>query len=159
MPELKNLAIWSIKHVLNGPKEKPDMKRKSLISLAILMVAGCTYNGVQMPAASSQPVYGIGYAVISSQKGDSAEEKRLMAVKASKLEAYKSLVEQLYGQYIEVQAGMTNSVVDEEVFRSRVEGIISGATVVSVKPIGDHTYETTLRLGSDAASGLTEAAE
>jgi len=159
VPELKNLANWSIKHVLSGLKGKPDMKRKSLISLAILMVAGCTYNGVQMPPASSQPIYGIGYAVISSQKGDSAEEKRLMAVKASKLEAYKSLVEQLYGQYIEVQAGMTNSVVDEEVFRSRVEGLISGATVVSVKPIGDHTYETTLRLGSDAAGELTEAAE
>ena len=45
------------------------MKRKSLISLAILVVAGCTYNGVQMPSASSQPIYGIGYAVISSQKG------------------------------------------------------------------------------------------
>ena len=159
MPELKNLVIWSIKHVQSGSKEKPDMNRNSLISLAILVVAGCTYNGVQMPSASSQPIYGIGYAVISSQKGNSAEEKRLMAVKASKLEAYKSLVEQLYGQYIEVQAGMTNSVVDEEVFRSRVEGLISGATVVSVKPIGDHTYETTLRLGSNAAGELTEAAE
>ena len=30
---------------------------------------------------------------------------------------------------------------------------------MSVKPIGDHTYETTLRLGSDAAGELTEAAE
>ena len=112
MPELKNLAIWSIKHVVRGPKEKPDMKRKSLISLPILVVAGCTCNGVQMPSASSQPIYGIGYAVISSQK-EVLLKKRLMAVKASKLEAYKSLVEQLYGQYIEVQAGMTNSVVDE----------------------------------------------
>ena len=47
-------------------------------------------------------------------------------MKASKLEAYKSLVEQLYGQYIEVQAGMTNSVVDEEVFRSRVKALFRG---------------------------------
>jgi hypothetical protein len=101
----------------------------------------------------------VGYAVISSQKGETPEEKRLMAVKASKLEAYKSLVEQLYGQYIEVQVGMTNSVVNEELFRSRVEGLIAGARIVSVKPIGNHTYETTLRLGSDGVSDILGSAE
>ena len=45
--ELRNLAIWSIKHVLNGPKEN-QLEKEKLISLAVLMVAGCTYNGVQM---------------------------------------------------------------------------------------------------------------
>ena len=134
---------------------------RSLVAFILLAtsVSGCNYYGVSMPLSDDQPSYGVGYAVISSQKGDSAEARRLMAVKASKLEAYKSLVEQLYGQYVEVYAGMTNSVMDEEVFRSRVEGLVAGATVVSVKPIGDNTYETTLRLGGDMANELAGAAE
>ena len=134
---------------------------RSLVAIILLVtsVSGCNYYGVSMPLSDDQPIYGVGYAVISSQKGDSAEAKRLMAVKASKLEAYKSLVEQLYGQYVEVYAGMTNSVMDEEVFRSRVEGLVAGATVVSVKPIGDNTYETTLRIGGDMANELAGAAE
>lgn len=138
-----------------------SMKALAAVGLVAFLISGCTYYGSGMPASVSvsEPIYGVGYAVISSQKGDSPESKRLMAVKASKLEAYKSLVEQLYGQYVEVHAGMTNSVMDEEVFRSRVEGMISGATVVSVKPIGEHSYETTLRLGGDLADELAGAAE
>ncbi len=136
-----------------------SMKALAAVGLVAFLISGCTYYGTSMPVSVSEPIYGVGYAVISSQKGDSPEAKRLMAVKASKLEAYKSLVEQLYGQYVEVHAGMTNSVMDEEVFRSRVEGMISGATVVSVKPIGEHSYETTLRLGGDLADELAGAAE
>ena len=136
-----------------------SMKALAAVGLVASLISGCTYYGTGMPVSVSEPIYGVGYAVISSQKGDSPEAKRLMAVKASKLEAYKALVEQLYGQYVEVHAGMTNSVMDEEVFRSRVEGMISGATVVSVKPIGEHSYETTLRLGGDLADELAGAAE
>ena len=44
-------------------------------------VSGCNYYGVSMPLSDDQPIYGVGYAVISSQKGDSAEARRLMAAR------------------------------------------------------------------------------
>jgi len=39
-------------------------------------------------------------------------------------------------------------------FRARVEGIIYGATLVSITPIGDDTYETTLSLDKAAVQAL-----
>jgi len=123
---------------------------KILFLAVTFILAGCVQNyAPSIPDGYSQPIYGVGYAVIEVQNGSSVEEKRLMAVKASKLEAYKSLVEQLYGQYVEVSGQMTNSRIGEEVFRSRVEGIIYGARLVEIKPVGEHSYETTLRLGGD----------
>ena len=83
---------------------------KILCLTAPFILGGCVQNyAPSIPDGYAQPIYGVGYAVIEVQNGSSVEEKRLMAVKASKLEAYKSLVEQLYGQYVEVSGQMTNS--------------------------------------------------
>ncbi len=45
-------------------------------------------------------------------------------------------------------------VVMSDTFRSRVEGVIYGATVVSITPVGDDTYETTLSLDSTVVNDL-----
>ncbi|MBA58572.1 MAG: hypothetical protein CMQ40_05300 [Gammaproteobacteria bacterium] len=128
-----------------------------LLFLGLALGAGCVQNyAPTIPDGFAQPIYGVGYAVIEVQNGSSIEEKRLMAVKASKLEAYKSLVEQLYGQYVEVTGQMTNSRIGEEIFRSRVEGIIYGAELVEIKPVGEHSYETTLRLGGSEIDDMIE---
>ena len=90
---------------------------KLVFLMTSFVLGGCVQNyAPSIPDGYSQPIYGVGYAVIEVQNGSSVEEKRLMAVKASKLEAYKSLVEQLYGQYVEVSGQMTNSRIGEEIF-------------------------------------------
>jgi hypothetical protein len=100
---------------------------------------------------SNDRVVGVGYAVINAQLGDSPEEKRLMAIKVSKLEAYRSLAEQLYGQYIESRGTLSNLKMGEEELVSRVEGLIVGARVVSIKPISTDSYQTVLELGQPGA--------
>jgi hypothetical protein len=69
-----------------------------------------------------------------------------MAIKASKLDAYRSLAEQVYGQYINATGTMADMSITEDQLRSRVEGVIYGARVVSITPIGEETYETKLAL-------------
>ena len=124
-----------------------------------MLLAGCVTNHYVpgLNKTRAEAITGIGYAVISAQSGQSEEEKRLMAAKASKLEAYKSLVEQIYGQYIEVNGLMSSSKVVEESLRSKVEGVIYGAELVSVRPIGGHRYETTLRIGGEAVPDFVAA--
>jgi hypothetical protein len=116
---------------------------------AIAMAAGCATS---LPPYVSSPAFdgrivGVGYAVINAQPGESPEEKRLMAIKASKLEAYKSLAEQIYGQYLESRGTLSNLKLSDEEITSRVEGLIVGARVVSIKPISSDSYETVLEMG------------
>jgi hypothetical protein len=77
-----------------------------------------------------------------------------MAIKASKLDAYRSLAEQVYGQYINATGTMADMSITEDQLRSRVEGVIYGARVVSITPIGEETYETKLALSQATINEL-----
>ncbi|WP_438823571.1 LPP20 family lipoprotein [Alteromonas sp. S005] len=88
----------------------------------------------------------VGYAPISSQNGESDSMKLIMAMKASKLDAYRELTEQVYGQKIEGRQSVSGLIVDSETLRASVEGVIRGAEVVKTYPVGDDTYVTELSL-------------
>jgi hypothetical protein len=45
-------------------------------------------------------------------------------------------------------------VVTNDTFRAKVEGVIYGARLVSITPVGDETYETTLSLDRDVVQDL-----
>lgn len=87
-----------------------------------------------------------GYAVISVQNHRNAAQQRLMAIRASKLDAYRSLTEQVYGQQLDATTTVADMMVQSDTFRTKVEGVIYGAVLVSITPAGDDTYETTLSL-------------
>jgi len=117
-------------------------------ALALALISSCVTQNFPNPEMTrGEKIVGVGYAVIDSQPGESPEEKRLMAIKASKIEAYKSLAEQIYGQYVEARGLLSNSRVNEEQIASRVEGVIYSARLVSIKPISDNSYQTILEIG------------
>ncbi|WP_295551133.1 LPP20 family lipoprotein [Limnohabitans sp. Rim8] len=87
-----------------------------------------------------------GYAVISVQNHKNPAQQRLLAIRASKLDAYRSLTEQVYGQQLDASTTVADMTVMSDTFRAKVEGVIYGATMVSITPVGDDTYETTLSL-------------
>jgi hypothetical protein len=95
-----------------------------------------------------------GYAVISVQNHRNPAQQRLMAIRAAKLEAYRSLAEQVYGQQLDATTTVADMVVQSDAFRARVEGVIYGAVLVSITPTGDDTYETTLSLDKAVVQDL-----
>ena len=87
-----------------------------------------------------------GYAVISVRKHNNPAQQRLLAIRASKLDAYRALTEQVYGQYLDSTTTVADMTVMSDTFRAKVEGVIYGATMVSITPVGEDTYETTMSL-------------
>ena len=87
-----------------------------------------------------------GYAVISIQNHKNSAQQRLLAIRASKLDAYRALTEQVYGQQLDANTTIADMTVMSDTFRARVEGVVYGAVLVSITPVGDDTYETTLSL-------------
>jgi hypothetical protein len=45
-------------------------------------------------------------------------------------------------------------VVTNDTFRAKVEGVIYGARLLSITPVGEDTYETTLSLDRDVVQDL-----
>jgi hypothetical protein len=95
-----------------------------------------------------------GYAVISVQNHRNPAQQRLLAIRASKLDAYRSLTEQVYGQQLDASTTVADMMVQNDTFRTRVEGVIYGAVLVSITPAGDDTYETTMSLDKNVVRDL-----
>lgn len=88
----------------------------------------------------------VGYAPISDQKGASESSRMLMALKASKLDAYRELTEQVYGQKVDSGQSLESLIIQNTRLDSSVQGVIRGAKVVKSYPVGDDTYATELEL-------------
>ena len=101
-----------------------------------------------------QSMTATGYAVVSVQNHRLPAQQRLLAIRASKLDAYRSLTEQVYGQQLDARTTVADMVIQSDSFRSRVEGVIYGARLESITPVGDDTYETTLTLDGAVVNDL-----
>lgn len=100
-----------------------------------------------VPVIERQPrLMATGYAVVSVQNHRNPTQQRLLAMRASKLEAYRALMEQVYGQQLDANTTVADMTLMNDGFRARVEGVIYGAELVSITPRGDDLYETTLAL-------------
>lgn len=95
-----------------------------------------------------------GYAVISVQNHKNEAQQRLMAIRASKLDAYRSLTEQVYGQQLDASTTVADMMIKSDTFRTKLEGVIYGAVLVSIAPVGNDTYETTLSLDKQVVKDL-----
>ena len=109
-----------------------------------LFLTGCATNQEKYDNAileamvdQNRNILATGYAVISIQQHDNPAQQRLLSIRASKLDAYRTLMEQVYGQYLDANTTVAQMVVESDSFRARVQG---------VTPVGDDTYETTLSL-------------
>ena len=127
------------------------MKRIAILTSVIVGLSGCaqlfdkhieyTY---QQP--DSFPVLkAVGYAPISLQPGKSEQQKSILAIKASKLEAYRELAEQVYGQKITANTSVRAMIASNDSLNAQVNGVVRGAKVVKSYAVGD-TYATELEL-------------
>jgi hypothetical protein len=98
-----------------------------------------------------------GYAVVSVQNHKVPAQQRLMAIRASKLDAYRALSEQVYGLQLDANSTVADMMVTHDTYRTKVQGLIYGATLVSITPVSEDTYETTLSLDKSMVIELRQA--
>ncbi|MBQ0757914.1 MAG: hypothetical protein KBT66_13290 [Amphritea sp.] len=87
-----------------------------------------------------------GYAPISLQAGQTEQHKVLMAMKASKLDAYRELTVLVHGQYLAGTTSVKDMLLQNNQFQGAVAGIVRGARVVKSYPIQTDVYATILEI-------------
>lgn len=96
-------------------------------------------------------ITGIGYGAQSTYQAYTPGQRRLMAIRSSKLDAYRALAEQIYGIKIDSNTSVATLTAKNDSFRARVNAVVRGARVVSVTPMADNNYETVLEVYVDKA--------
>ena len=116
--------------------------KKSILVIVMLTLVGC------QPLTAIRKdnwLTAVGYASISEQKGRNVEERQVRAMRASKIDAYRELAEQVYGMRVSGRADLKDQRLGSELTSGAVDGVIRGAEVVRAYKVGD-SYVTELRL-------------
>lgn len=92
--------------------------------------------------------------MINVQTGKNPPQQRLLAIRAAKIDAYRTLAEQVYGLYLDSTTTVADMTVLSDRFRTRVEGVIYGAVLSSITPVNNDTYEVTLTLDTAVVNDL-----
>ena len=110
--------------------------RVAFVLLSAIMLSACSSSNSSNASTMNNKEEGapiiftaVGYAPIASQHGRTLDLKILNAIKASKIEAYKELAEQIYGVSLTSKNSLVGSQLKKDVVNSNVTGIIRGASV------------------------------
>ena len=117
-----------------------------------------TVTALQVRREGPPPIQGIGYAVVSSQPAKSINQRRLMAIRAARLEAMRNLTEQIHGIAIGSRTTVLDAVVQNDTLRATVQGVIRGARTVRINPVGSDTYEVLLEIDRALIEHILKAA-
>jgi len=103
-------------------------------------------TAVAIADAADKEIIAYGFASITAQSGTDPAQRRLQAARSAKLDAYRNLAEQLYGFEFASDSTVSDSRVRDDQIRTRISGVISGAEIVALEPLGNDSYQATVRL-------------
>lgn len=100
-----------------------------------------------------QVVKAVGHGLLPGD-AESPEQAALMAQAAARADAYRNLAAMINGVRVEGETHVKNFVTQSDEVRTKVQGLISGAQVVSEKQLSDRSFEVILQVSLAGDGGL-----
>ncbi|KXS52035.1 MAG: hypothetical protein AWU57_3577 [Marinobacter sp. T13-3] len=127
------------------------MLRWSLVAFLAVVLTGCvsSQSSEEQAKPELEPVtvrvsgYGT-YEDVAADRSDT--RKRLLARRASQLDAYRNLAERVYGTVIFGSSTVNDFVLQSDSFRTYVDSYVRGAKTLSVTEHRDGVIETVMEL-------------
>lgn len=109
------------------------------------------------PAPQVTQFTGLGLSQVSTQPGTSLNEKRLMAIRAARMEALRDLTEQVHGIRLSSETTLRDQVLRSDHVRGIVDGEIRGARTLRITPKDSDSFEVVLALSPDVVRYIMRA--
>lgn len=104
-------------------------------------------------------ITGLGFAQINGQPGKTINEKRLLALKAARMDAMRDLTEQIHGIQITATSNVRQMVMRDDNLNAVVSGTLRGARTLNIQPKGSDGYEVQLAVDKDTIAYILRAAQ
>jgi hypothetical protein len=124
-----------------SPQEITSQAQARELSQTKKLLDVTTVKSVPVPTISA-----VGYSVISSQPGKTLNQKRLMAIRAARMDAMRILTEQIHGLSVQSETQLSENVLQSDTMRASIAGVIRGARTVKIEPKGGDTYSVHLEI-------------
>ena len=157
------LALWlgacSGPTNLHIPSLMPTSKRGDVAGAAVISTS--TLLDERRSAETSEfyvpSITAIGFSSVSIQPSKNINQRRLMAMRAAKLDAYRGLTEQIHGIQIQGETTIGEAVLTSDKLASALRGLIVGARTVKIEPTSDDTYQVELAVSETHVDRLIKA--
>src|SRR5690606_40554972 len=125
----------------------------AVIAVLSFMMSGCApliSDGEQAYTYPKSIVIRVsGYGAYEDLRDRLLQRHRLMAMRASKLDAYRALAERVYGTSLTGSSTVRDMVLQDDGYRAVVDSVVRGAKVISVTELPGGGFETVLELVLD----------
>jgi hypothetical protein len=131
---------------------------KDLMEAPVDPTVAPAHSAVSAALAVAPPrLTGRGFAQVAGQPGATVNERRLLAMRAARLDALRDLTEQVHGIRITSESLLRDSVLRNDTLAAQVQGTLRGARTVAIEPRGDDGYAVTLELDADTVAYVLRA--
>ena len=124
-----------------------------VVTMSVVLASGCAHTTPEVESfqeeSSSVNLTGVGYGTESSYEGHTDGQRRIMAIRAAKVDAIRTLAEQAYGVRVSGQTTVQAAMVQNDSARVYVDAFIRGARFVQVTSMAQGNYEATAELTLD----------
>lgn len=103
-------------------------------------------------------IVGRGFGQVAGQPGGTLNERRLMAIRAARMEALRDLTEQVHGVRISSTSSLRDASMTNDTINALVEGEIRGARTLSITPRDADSFEVVMALDPDTVRYILRAA-
>lgn len=110
-----------------------------------------------MQAVTSPALTGRGFSQVAGQPGHTLNEKRLLAIRAARLDALRDLTEQIHGIRISSDSLLRDAIMLNDVLAAHVSGVLRGARTVAIEPKGEDGYSVIMELDADTVAYILRA--
>ena len=161
LPIAATLALTSCGHVMtSGTNTSSSMITPAELAASNQDTPTSSLNSVrEVFDANSENIptlTAVGYAVVSSQPGQSDAQRRLMAIRSARMAAMRDLADQIHGLQVDSSTTVIDLMVQNDTFRGIVSGTIRGARTVRINPTGSDTYEIVLEIDREMINYLID---
>ena len=133
-------------------KPQANQEKSSEISQIQRAVEKLPIKVVNVPTLT-----GIGFAAVSVQPGKTTNQKRILAIKAARLDALAALTEQIHGIQLTGSTKIAEAVIQNDTLRADIQGIILGAKTVKVHPSTSDTYQVIVEIDKSMIEAIVRA--
>jgi hypothetical protein len=115
-----------------------------LLSIGIIACAPRRVAKIEVPPIKI--LTAMGHGTSDMFRDYSPAQRRLMSMRASKMDAYRNLAEQIYGVRINGHTTVSAMVVKNDSYSTYIDAFLKGARVISITAIDADTYETVVEI-------------
>lgn len=130
-----------------GTVRLPTLARQAPVQPVIVTLNATGYGAVNNAACSGQC------------DRVSTAQRKLLAMRASRLDAYRAMAEQVYGLRIEGGSTVGSLALKDDSFKVYIDAFIRGARVTNVAQREDGTVETTVEMDFDTNAATAQASQ